>query len=233
MGERCDCRVCLAGARGSQVVGSWFLRAARDEGVALSSSLCNCCDLVSKSIIFFCSRTTLVHFFSRSPSYFFAVAASNSFSGRFRSSRSTWALFAWPVERRYAMRDLCLSARDQRLTWNRRRWAVGIQLFGLSRRQEVAHRCGCCLSSIHPGLCTGGGGMDLFATGGGTLEGRSWKSGSREISARRVGGDWRLICAEAVDFCIFTGLKREMLLSHGAETLTMRLVPRLSRRLLD
>ena len=36
-GERWDCRVCLAGERGSQEAGSWFLR-EREVGVALSSS---------------------------------------------------------------------------------------------------------------------------------------------------------------------------------------------------
>ena len=135
MGDRCGWRVCRAGARGSQVVGSWFFRAASDDGVALSSSLCSCCDLVSRSMIFFCSRTTLVHFFSKRPSYFFAVVASNSFSGRFKSSRSTCALFAWPVDRRYATRDLCLSAHDQRTDWRHKK--IGNWTYSSSACRDV------------------------------------------------------------------------------------------------
>ena len=38
IGERCDWSVCRAGARGSQLVGSWFLR-RREVGVVESSSL--------------------------------------------------------------------------------------------------------------------------------------------------------------------------------------------------
>jgi hypothetical protein len=149
MGCRCDCSVCRAGARGSHVCGSWFFRAASDEGVALSSSCCSCCVRLSKSIIFFCNRTTLVHFFSRSPSYFFAVVESKSLSGRFSSSRSTCALLAWPVERRYAMRDLWLSACDQRMDMQYGREGVCVQLLSLSRRQKSAHLCGFTQVAMH------------------------------------------------------------------------------------
>jgi hypothetical protein len=56
---------------------------------------------------FFCNLTTLVHFFSRSPSYFLLVAASK-LSPIFSSSRNAAALFSRFVEVRYAMIDLCL-----------------------------------------------------------------------------------------------------------------------------
>lgn len=41
---------------------------------------------------FFCSRTTLVHFFSRRPSYFFAVVASKRSSPRPISARKAVAV---------------------------------------------------------------------------------------------------------------------------------------------
>ncbi len=108
-GERCDWRVCLAGDRGSQEVGSWFRR-EREVGVALSSSDWRLELRDSRSIIyigwfsltirifcyldptFFCSLTTLVHFFSRRPSYFLLVASSKE-SPILSSSRSAAALF--------------------------------------------------------------------------------------------------------------------------------------------
>ena len=95
-GDRWDWRVWRAGDRGSQVVGSW-LRRERDVGVALSNSDWRFELRASRSIIwghprsasclytnvtmiatFFCKRTTLVHFFSRSPSYFLLVASSKA-----------------------------------------------------------------------------------------------------------------------------------------------------------
>jgi hypothetical protein len=56
-------------------VGSWFFL-NKEVGVAESSSACNAAFLASSSKIFFCRRTTDVHFFSRKPAYFFAVASS-------------------------------------------------------------------------------------------------------------------------------------------------------------
>ena len=108
MGERCDCSICRAGDRGSHEAGSW-LRRERDVGVALSSSdwrlelrdsrsiICGssfsagCCSICRDVVTFFCNLTTLVHFFSRSPSYFLLVASSKE-SPMPSSSRSAAAL---------------------------------------------------------------------------------------------------------------------------------------------
>lgn len=58
---------------------------------------------------FFCNLTTLVHFFSRSPSYFFAFSVSNVTSARSgSSSRKVAAVLARFLEERYARMDLCL-----------------------------------------------------------------------------------------------------------------------------
>jgi hypothetical protein len=57
---------------------------------------------------FFCSRTTLVHFFSSRPSYFLAVLASNTSSPRLISARSAAAVFDRLFAERYAIMDLCL-----------------------------------------------------------------------------------------------------------------------------
>jgi hypothetical protein len=46
----------------------------------------------SKVPTFFCNRTTLVHFRSRRPSYFLAVAASKTSSPRFNSCRKAAAV---------------------------------------------------------------------------------------------------------------------------------------------
>jgi hypothetical protein len=49
---------------------------------------------------FFCNRTTLVHFFSNKPSYFFAFAASNTSSPRPISARSAAAVLRRLLEAR-------------------------------------------------------------------------------------------------------------------------------------
>src|SRR6202022_1349488 len=73
--------LCRAGARGSHVAGSRFFCLMEDG--AESSSVCNACKRASRSMIyakfslihkrglltFFCSRMTLVHFFSKRPLY--------------------------------------------------------------------------------------------------------------------------------------------------------------------
>lgn len=57
---------------------------------------------------FFCKRTTLVHFFSSKPSYFFAVVASKTSSPTFNSCRSAEAVLGRLLAARYAMMALCL-----------------------------------------------------------------------------------------------------------------------------
>jgi hypothetical protein len=49
---------------------------------------------------FFCSRTTLVHFFSKRPSYFFAVVASKTSSPSPISARSAAAVLVRLLEER-------------------------------------------------------------------------------------------------------------------------------------
>ncbi len=65
-----------------------------------------------KSRTFFCNRTTDVHFFSSSPSYFFEVAASK-LSPMLASARRAAAAFGRLFEERYAMMDLCLEGQRQ------------------------------------------------------------------------------------------------------------------------
>lgn len=103
-------------------------------GVALSSSDCMAAARDSSSIIysrtrisnfvlvggitasrnvvrtFFCRRTTLVHFFSRRPSYFLTVVVSSTSSGRLSSSLSAAAVLSKLFAERYAIIDLCLPA---------------------------------------------------------------------------------------------------------------------------
>jgi hypothetical protein len=62
---------------------------------------------VLELLTFFCNLTTLVHFFSRSPSYFLLVAASK-LSPILSSSRNAFALLCRFVDDRYAIIDLCL-----------------------------------------------------------------------------------------------------------------------------
>lgn len=61
---------------------------------------------------FFCSRTTLVHFFSSSPSYFFRVASSK-LGGTLTSSRSAAAVFGAFITPRYAIIALFLPTSRQ------------------------------------------------------------------------------------------------------------------------
>lgn len=58
---------------------------------------------------FFCRRTTLVHFFSSKPSYFFEVAASKE-SPICSSSLRALAALGRLLEERYAMMALCLGS---------------------------------------------------------------------------------------------------------------------------
>jgi hypothetical protein len=62
----------------------------------------------SKPLTFFCRRTTLVHFFSSSPSYFFRVASSK-LAGMFTSSRNAAAVLGAFKTPRYATMALFLS----------------------------------------------------------------------------------------------------------------------------
>lgn len=132
----CDSKQCR-GDLGSQEAGSW-LRFEREVGVALSSSDCSAPFRASSSIIwdwvtldvvsrvavkpgngtknmqckptFFCKRTTLVHFFSSSDSYFFATAASKTSFSRLNSVLSVAAVSEKSLADRYAMIDLCLES---------------------------------------------------------------------------------------------------------------------------
>jgi hypothetical protein len=61
----------------------------------------------SKDVTFFCNRTTLVHFFSNSPSYFFRVASSKV-DEMFTSSRKAAAVLGAFMTPRYAIIALCL-----------------------------------------------------------------------------------------------------------------------------
>lgn len=61
---------------------------------------------------FFCSRTTLVHFFSSNPSYFFEVAASKE-SPICNSSLRAFAALGRLLEERYAIMALCLPPAGQ------------------------------------------------------------------------------------------------------------------------
>lgn len=95
------------------------MEAARDS----SSIICNKNQINTRLLImgkrshglfartFFCKRTTLVHFFSRRPSYFLTVLVSSTSSGRLSSSRSAAAVLGKLFAERYAMIDLCLPIR--------------------------------------------------------------------------------------------------------------------------
>lgn len=63
---------------------------------------------MSQPRTFFCRRTMLVHFLSSRFSYFFAVAASNTSSGKFRSALTAAAALGRLFAARYAIMDLCL-----------------------------------------------------------------------------------------------------------------------------
>lgn len=60
---------------------------------------------------FFCSRTTLVHFFSKSPSYFLDVASSKE-SPMLISSRKAAAALDKLLDDKYAIMALCLHGRE-------------------------------------------------------------------------------------------------------------------------
>lgn len=61
----------------------------------------------SQEVTFFCNRTTLVHFFSNSPSYFILVASSK-LDGMLTSSRKAAAVLGAFMTPRYAIMALCL-----------------------------------------------------------------------------------------------------------------------------
>jgi hypothetical protein len=61
----------------------------------------------SKDVTFFCNRTTLVHFFSNSPSYFFRVASSK-LAETLTSSRKAAAVLGALMTPKYAIIALCL-----------------------------------------------------------------------------------------------------------------------------
>lgn len=104
---------CIGEVRwGSQEVGS-LLRLDREEGRALSSSVCSVATVDSRSMIYsnaalirdggsgtmmrrtvFCRRITLVHFFSSNDSYFLAVASSKASCSRRSSVLRAAAEFA-------------------------------------------------------------------------------------------------------------------------------------------
>lgn len=69
--------------------------------------LCRIQELVGKRLTFFCRRTTLVHFFSRRPSYFLRVTSSNS-SPIESSVRRAVTVSVKLQAVRYAMMDLWL-----------------------------------------------------------------------------------------------------------------------------
>ena len=96
---------------------------------------------MAKMLTFFCNRTTLVHFFSNSVSYFLQVAASK-LSPMFNSSRNAAALFGRFAAERYAMMDLCLARKISDLLQARIAENLldeHLQLLGLPRRQDLAH----------------------------------------------------------------------------------------------
>lgn len=83
---------------------------------------------------FFCSRTTLVHFFSKRPSYFLLVAASNV-SPMLISSLSAAAVLVRFLEVRYAIIDLWLFM----LALLQHLGRGYLQLLGLPRRENLGH----------------------------------------------------------------------------------------------
>lgn len=92
------------------------------------------------------------------------------------------------------MRDLCLSAGDQRnVSSMNRTWTYSSSAWRDVKRLLI-------VAVIASAPCTPQAWCSLlnlsFLPAGGTLEGRSI-SGFGEISAQGVGGDLRLICAEA------------------------------------
>lgn len=86
---------------------------------------------------FFCSLTTLVHFFSMTPSYFFRLASSKS-SGRGTSSRNASTVFEAPIAPRYAIIALFLTASCQ-CPARSLKVILHSQLLGLAIRQYCVH----------------------------------------------------------------------------------------------
>lgn len=88
---------------------------------------------------FFCRRTTLVHFFSSSPSYFLTVLVSSTSSGRLSSSRNVAAVPGRLFAERYAIIDLCLPAHVSQRTRRSVAKEPDLQLFSLAIGQNLAH----------------------------------------------------------------------------------------------
>lgn len=109
-----------------EMLGSWNL--ARSEApdsvvLALAPEMCQCevmMPVTEQWRTFFCSRTTLVHFFSSRPSYFFRVVSSK-LAGTFASSRKAAAALLAPMTAKYATIALLLdivSADSERQSGN-------------------------------------------------------------------------------------------------------------------
>ena len=87
---------------------------------------------------FFCNLTTLVHFLSSRPSYFFRVASSK-LSPIPSSCRRAAALFGNFDDERYAMIDLWLRLYNQRSAWSTQNMGLSLQLFCLPCGKDLAH----------------------------------------------------------------------------------------------
>jgi hypothetical protein len=90
----------------------------------------------TKEFTFFCSRTTLVHFFSSNPSYFFRVASSKA-AEKLTSSRNAAAVLGALMTPRYAIMALWLPHGQYGVWWQECRSVS--QLFGLAVGQYGAH----------------------------------------------------------------------------------------------
>jgi hypothetical protein len=115
--------------------------------VVESSSLWRLWLRCSSSRTFFCSRTTLVHFFSSSPSYF-RLVASSKLAAMLTSSRNAAAVFGALMTPRYAMMALCLPA-GQYSSFPGRATRGCSQLFRLAVGQYGAHSGGGLLKHEH------------------------------------------------------------------------------------
>jgi len=90
----------------------------------------------TKEFTFFCSRTTLVHFFSNSPSYFFRVASLKA-AEMLTSSRNAAAVLGALMTPKYAVMALWLPHGQYGVWWQECRSVS--QLFGLAVGQYGAH----------------------------------------------------------------------------------------------
>lgn len=90
----------------------------------------------TKGFTFFCSRTTLVHFFSNNPSYFFRVASSKA-AEMLTSSRNAAAVLGALMTPKYAIMALWLPYGQYGVWWQECRSVS--QLFGLAIGQYGAH----------------------------------------------------------------------------------------------